>query len=138
MDMDFYTRQSLQQNYYEMAPDGESMLVVPIVRSLSEVIFEREIVAEYFAGGGAQKILAGVCDLFKAQLIFEDQGIRFEELKTPISLELQHKIDIYNNVTAEQVIGEYKSEQKIKEDRRRRREIRKKRPHSSMDRAQSS
>jgi len=117
--MDYYKREAVRNNYYEIAPDG-SLLVVPIVRSLKEVIHEREIVAKYFESPGPIHVLSGVCDLFKAELMFESKGISFIDLKTPVSLELQHKIDIYNTITAEQVIDVYELEQKKRENKRRR------------------
>jgi len=117
------TRESLQNNHYEIAPDG-SLLIVPIVRSLPEVIHEREIVARYF-GGGTMKVLAGICDLFKAELVFENKGVSLVDLETPVNLQLQNKIDIYNTITAEQIIDTYKLEQKKKEDKKSRKEIKK-------------
>lgn len=133
----FRFRGPLANNYYENVPDG-SLLMVPIVRSLAEVISEREVVAEYFAFGNEPiKILSGVCDLFKAQLIFEDRGMAFHEMKVPLSMELQHMIDIYNHVTAADVIAQYEKQQLEKEKKRQRR-MKRKRPHSSTDRAQPS
>lgn len=130
--MDYHTREPLQNNHYEIAPDG-SLLIVPIVRPLPEVIHEREIVAKYF-GGGTMKVIAGICDLFKAELIFGDKGVSLADLEISINLQLQNKIDIYNTITAEQIINTYKLEQKKKEDRKSRK-VEKQRPHSSTDRA---
>jgi len=115
--MDYLYRDPLQSNYYEIAPNG-SLLVVPIIRPLREVIHEREIVAKYFSRNGPIQVLAGVCDLLKAELIFEGKKILLANLKTPISLELQNKIDVYNTVTAKQIINAYKLEQKKKIDKR--------------------
>lgn len=131
--MGLLERRATQNNYYEMTPDGQ-MLVVPIVRSLQEVLIEREKVANYF---NSQQILAGVVDLFKAQITIESKGYSFNDFKAPLHLELQHQIDVYNHVTGEEVIDAYKEDKKKRDKKRLRREARK-RPHSSMDRAQLS
>ncbi len=90
--------------YYEPGPN-DTMFVVPMIRSLREVIFERELIAEHFKDS---LVLGGTCDLFKTQIHLEEQGIQFSELETPVSLELQEMVDVYNKITAKEIIKKYK------------------------------
>jgi hypothetical protein len=93
--------------YFERMPNG-NMFMAPIVRPLQEVISERTQVAEFFRQGPNAEVLAGVCDLIKADMVFKNKKIIMKNMKVSTSLEMQHKIDIYNTITAKELIEEYK------------------------------
>lgn len=98
----------MADSYFELTPDG-SLFLVPIVRSMFEVLRERELVAKYFEGGHELRILSGICDLIKAQIMLESRGLIYNDSHVSLSLQMQNKIDVYNHVTAEQVIKNYEA-----------------------------
>ena len=102
------SKKLFSDDYYEITPDG-SLLLVPVVRSFIEVVKEREKVARYFEGGNEVKVLYGICDLLKMQLVLDKMGASHMENSISTSLKLQGQIDVYNHITADQMIKSYEA-----------------------------
>jgi hypothetical protein len=93
-------------NYYEMMPN-KNLFLVPVKRSLTEVIEERTKLVSYISlrTGCKIEVLAGVCDITKAGLMFNNGLSMSMADSIPIHLRLQDQIDVWNEITAEQVIA---------------------------------
>ena len=95
------------KNYYELL-FSDVMFVTPIVRSVKDVMIERMKVARWFEPDEEKaQVLSGSCALFKSSLKIEDEKLIFGEQKLPANLKLQDMIDVYNDITAEDVLKMY-------------------------------
>lgn len=84
--------------HYEILDDG-NLLMIPMVRSMRDVLLERTKVAQWFSKSDDAKVLMGSIPLGSVPL---------EEIdNNPTSLLLQEKIDVFNEITAEEVIADY-------------------------------
>jgi len=92
--------------HYELLPNG-TLFVMPLKRSFEEVIEERAKVARWF-DPNTDKVLSGSCALSLASLKFEGNNIISVEPDVSEVIRMQDVIDVYNNVTAEQVIEAFK------------------------------
>jgi len=97
--------------YFELMPN-DNLFMVPICRPLFKVIEERTKVATYVSSqtGCKIEVLSGICDITKADIKFNKKDIMMEKTKFPVHLRLQDQIDIYNDITAEQVIIAYRKQ----------------------------
>lgn len=87
------------------------MFVTPVVRSIKDVMIERMKVAQWFEPNEEKaQVLTGSCAIFKSSLRIEGQNLIVSEpkKKIPPVFHLQDMIDIYNNITAEDVLKMYK------------------------------
>jgi hypothetical protein len=97
-------------SYFEFLPNG-ILMIVPAERSIREVLEERAKIAQWVCGGNEAeaKILVGTCSVTKASMSFKKKKMIYEEpAEIPLSVKLQDMIDVYNTLTAEQVISAYK------------------------------
>lgn len=109
-------RKTTAPNYYEMLPK-DIMFVTPVVRSIKEVMVERMKVAQWFEPDEEKaQVLTGSCAIFKSSLRIEGQYLVVNEpiKKIPPVLHLQDMIDIYNHLTAEDVLKMYKKPKRKK------------------------
>lgn len=93
-------------SHYELLPDG-TLFMMPVKRSFEKVLDERSKVARWF-DPNTDKVLSGSCTLSLASLRFDDNKMSFVKSEVSEVLEMQDIIDVYNNITAEQVIEAYK------------------------------
>lgn len=96
-------------NHYQLLPDG-SLFVVPVQRSIMEVLYERTKVAKWFQPDEDRaKVLGGSCPIFLSSLSMKKGSMIYDEpCDLEVNLRLQDMIDVYNDVTAQQVIELYK------------------------------
>lgn len=99
----------LNNDLYEILPDG-TLFLTHHIRSMMEVLQERTKVAIWFCPDTSKaKILTGSCTIFKNSLSLQKNRLILEDVKDlPVSVKLQDMIDVYNNLTAEEVIENYK------------------------------
>ena len=97
------------RTHYELLPDG-TLFVIPIRRSLAEVMQERAKVAVWFSTDPKEaEVLNGVCTIVKASIALKKNMMTFEfPTDLPANIECQDKIDVFNNLTADQVIADYR------------------------------
>jgi hypothetical protein len=99
------------RTHYEILPDG-TLFVLPIRRSMAEVMQERAKVAVWFSTDPDPEkieILGGTCSIIKASISVKNNKavINIPE-NIPPNIRLQDMIDVDNFLTAEQVIAAYK------------------------------
>jgi len=98
-------------NHYELLPT-DVLFVTPIVRSIKDVMKERMKVAQWFEPNEEKaQVLTGSCAVFKSSLKIDGSRLTVGEKKLDVdpNLHLQDMIDVYNNLTAEDVLKMYSS-----------------------------
>jgi hypothetical protein len=106
----------INPNHYELLAK-DILFVTPIVRSIKDVMIERMKVAQWFEPDEEKaQVLTGSCAIFKSSLKIEGQQLVVSEpkRKLPPVLHLQDMIDVYNYLTAEDVLKMYTDEKKPK------------------------
>jgi hypothetical protein len=107
-------RKTIQNNNHYEFVTKDMMFVTPVIRSIKDVMIERMKVAHWFEPNDEKAdVLTGSCSLFKSSIKIVGQNLVIAEPKElPVNLHLQDMIDVYNTLTAEDVIKMYNDSKK--------------------------